>query len=116
MENLTAFVRERTQRTERERKAEPLEKRIELRAYFHWRQAGQPDGRADEMWAEAVKQEERGEPLTVDILAVLRVIQRRSKRSRKRERSNYWHLDLRGAVLRRARLSGIHLEGADLGQ
>ncbi len=69
MENLTAFVRERTQRTERERKAEPPEKRIELRAYFHWREAGQPDGRADEMWAEAVKQEERGEPLTADIVA-----------------------------------------------
>jgi hypothetical protein len=48
IENLTAFVRQRTQRTER---------RITECAYLLWEKAGRPDGRSQEFWDRAVAQE-----------------------------------------------------------
>src|SRR5208283_1279828 len=50
MENLTAFVRERSRRNERERNSQDLERRIATRAYFQWLEAGKPDGQADTIW------------------------------------------------------------------
>ena len=47
MENLTAFVRERSRRNEAERISQDLEQRISRRAYFLWAEVGRPDG-----WAE----------------------------------------------------------------
>ena len=113
MENLTAFVRERSRRNEAERTSLDLEQRVSRRAYFLWLEAGRPDGRAEDFWAAATRKEEFGEPAT-DIAAVLTVLKRRSEQSRKREEANDWHLDLRGAVLNRTALFGAHLEGANL--
>ena len=62
MENLTAFVRERTQRTEAERTIKPLDQRIAECAYLLWEKAGRPEGRNEEFWNKAVEQETtRGE-------------------------------------------------------
>ncbi len=88
MENLTAFVRERSRRNEAERTRD-LEQRVSRRAYFLWQEAGRPDGRAEDFWTAAAEQEEFGEPAT-DIAAVLTVIKRRSEQSRERERANGW--------------------------
>ena len=121
MENLTAFVRERSRRNKAER-AWQDEQRISHRAYFLWQGAGQPDGRAEDFWADAVVQEEFGEPPAADIAAVLTVIMRRDW---ERENTNAaWRLDLSGAILNQAELSlarlnradlrGAHLEWADL--
>jgi uncharacterized protein YjbI with pentapeptide repeats len=112
MENLTAFVRERSRRNEAERTSQDLEQRVSRRAYFLWQEAGWPDGRAEDFWAQAVEQEELGE-LATDVAAVLTVIKRRSEQSRKREGANNWRLDLSGAVLRHANLSGAHLDRAN---
>jgi hypothetical protein len=105
MEALTAFVRERSQRTEAERT-----ERITQRAYFLWIEAGRPEGIADFFWTNA----ERREPPPTDIAAVLTVLKRRSEWGRKRETANNWRLDLRGAILRGANLREAHLEGAFL--
>ena len=51
MENLTAFVRERSRRNEAERTSQDLEQRVSRRAYFLWLEAGRPDGRAEDFWA-----------------------------------------------------------------
>ena len=114
MENLTAFARERSRRNEADRISQDLEQRVSHRAYFMWREAGGPAGRAADFWADAVKQDEIGEPPATDIAAVLTVIKRRSDLSRKHESTNGWHLDLRGAFLKRADLWDAHLEGAYL--
>jgi hypothetical protein len=42
------------------------------------------------------------------------VIGRRSEKSREREGTHGWRLDLSGAILKRANLSNAHLEGAYL--
>jgi hypothetical protein len=110
MENMTAFVRERTRRMEAERLAKPLEQRIREIAYSLWERAGKPEGRSEEFWAEAVKQEQYGDQLATDIAAVLTVIQRRSEDRYELEGA----LNFRGAVLRGAELSGVHLQRADL--
>ena len=114
METLTAFVRERTRRAEAERTSKPFEERVEIRAYFLWENAGKPEGRSEEFRAQAVELEKLGEPPPTDVAAVLTVINRRSKRSLEREHANEWHLDFRGAVLKKANLADAHLEGADL--
>jgi len=114
MENLTAFVRERSRRNEAERTSQDFEQRISRRAYFLWWKAGRPEGQAENFWAEAVKQEEFGEPPATDIVAVLTVIKRRMELSREREVGNNWRLDLSGAILKRADLWEARLEGADL--
>jgi hypothetical protein len=54
IQNVTSFVRERN---ENARASRDLEHRISRRAYFLWQESGRPDGRSDEFWAEAVKQE-----------------------------------------------------------
>jgi hypothetical protein len=84
MENLTAFVRERSRRNEVERTALDFEQRVSRRAYFLWQEAGRPDGRAEDFWAEACR-EELGERPASDVAAVLAVITRRSAQSRERE-------------------------------
>jgi hypothetical protein len=53
MENLTAFVRERSRRNEAERTSLDLEQRVSRRAYFLWLEASQPEGRAEKFWADA---------------------------------------------------------------
>ena len=113
MENLTAFVRERSRRNEAERTSQDLEQRVSRRAYFLWAEAGRPDGRAEEFWAEATRREELGEPPATDIAAALTVVDRRSEQNWERERANDWRLDLSGAVLKQA-ISGAHLERAIL--
>jgi uncharacterized protein YjbI with pentapeptide repeats len=115
IENLTAFVRERSQRMEPERT-----ERVTRRAYFLWLEAGRPEQGAGHFWAAA----EILEQLPTDIAAAITVLMRRRKWGRKREIANGWCLDLRGANLRlanlseghfeRARLDGAHLEGARL--
>jgi hypothetical protein len=114
MENLTAFVRERTRRTETERIAKPLDQRIAQYAYLLWESAGQPEGRSDEFWARAVEEEKLGEPPATDIAAVLTVIKRRSEDDRAREARDQRALDLRETVLRRADLREAYLEHTDL--
>jgi hypothetical protein len=114
MENLTAFVRERSRRNEAERTSQDLEQRVSRRAYFLWVEAGQPDGQADDFWSEAAKQEELGEPPATDIAGVLTVITRRSEQSRGREGANRWRFDLSGAILNQADLNFADLERAVL--
>jgi Pentapeptide repeats (8 copies)/Protein of unknown function (DUF2934) len=104
MENLTAFVRERSRRNEQ---------RMERRAYFLWQEAGRPDGRANDFWTAAAREEGLEEPAT-DIAAVLTVIKRRSEQGREREGANGWQFDLRGEILKRYDLTDAHLEGANL--
>jgi hypothetical protein len=94
METLTAFVRERTRRTEAE-----LPKRVKERAYFLWKDAGEPEGQDDEFWKQANELEFKAPP-AADIAAVLTVIRRRSDENRKRELEKNWQLDFSGAVLR----------------
>ncbi len=113
MENLTAFVRERSRRNEAERTSQDLEQRISRRAYFLWLEAGQPDGRANDFWTAAAREEEFGES-AADIVAVLTVLKRRSEQSREREGANGWHLNLNKVVLKQSDLSGAHLERAGL--
>jgi Protein of unknown function (DUF2934) len=84
MESLTAFVRERSLRNEAER-LQDVEQRGSRRAYFLWQRTGRPGGRAEGVGAEAVRQDEIGEPPATDIAAVLTVIKRRDKRSREQE-------------------------------
>jgi hypothetical protein len=74
MKNLTAFVRERSRRNEAERTALDSEQRVSRHGYFLRGDAGRPDGRAEEFWAEAVMHEELGEPPATDIVAVLTVL------------------------------------------
>jgi uncharacterized protein YjbI with pentapeptide repeats len=114
MENLTAFVRERTQRTEAERTAKPLDQRIAAIAYSLWEKAGKPEGRSEEFWTAAAEEEKLGEPPATDIAAVLTVIKRRSEGHRALETRDKKVLDFSQAVLRRADLLGVHLDGADL--
>jgi hypothetical protein len=113
MENLTAFVRERSLRNEAER-LQDFEQRVSRRAYFLWQRTGRPSGRAEGVGAEAVRRDEIGEPPTIDIAAVLTVIKRGNKRSREQEISNAWRLDLSGATMEQADLSDAHLERANL--
>ena len=99
METLTAFVRERTQRTA----ANPEQRRtqrIEGRAFGLWEEDGRPEGRSDEFWRQAVEQE----PPEADIAAVLTVIMRRSEHHRAIEAKDDKALDFRQAVLRSAHL------------
>jgi uncharacterized protein YjbI with pentapeptide repeats len=116
MENLTAFVRERSRRNEVERTSHDLEQRVSRRAYFLWLRSSRRTGalarNAVEFWEQALKDEERGEPPVSDIAAVLTVILRR--KDRQREAANNWCLDLSGAILKRANLAGCHLAGANL--
>jgi hypothetical protein len=116
MENLTAFVRERSRRNEAERNELDLEPRASRRAYFLWLEAGRPEGRADDFWAKAFEQEKIGEEPATDIAAVLTVIKRRSELNRKREADNGWRFNLRNAFLNRADLRGAHLEWANFGR
>jgi hypothetical protein len=121
MENLTAFVRERT-RPEAEWLSKPLDQRIADRAYSLWETAGRPVGRSDEFGAKAKAVEEgktRG-PTATDIAAVLAAIRRRSwddstlEAPLKRVPQAWGKLDLREGVLRGGDLHGAHLEHADL--
>jgi uncharacterized protein YjbI with pentapeptide repeats len=114
MENLAAFVRERSRRNEATRTSQDLEQRVSRRAYFLWREADRPDGRDEDFWAKAVELEGFGDPPAADIAAVLTVIKRRSERSRRREGTNDWRFDFSNVVLRQADLAGTYLEGANL--
>src|SRR5690349_8736142 len=107
MENLTALLRERTRRMEAERSSKSLDQRVAERAYFLWENAGRPQGCSELFREQAVKLEKVGEPPAPDIAAILVVIKRRNEQSREREcdPANSWHLDLRGAVLKKADLS-----------
>jgi uncharacterized protein YjbI with pentapeptide repeats len=106
MEVLTAFVRERMRYT-------TIMARLSERAYFLWLQAGRPEGRSEEFWAEAVRLE-RLEQTPTDIAAILTVIKRRSDENRQREEDKGWRFDLSYAYLRRAGLGNAHFEGAYL--
>jgi hypothetical protein len=116
MEVLTAFVRERMRYT-------TIIARLSERAYFLWLQAGRPEGRSEECWAEAVRLE-RLEQTPTDIAAILTVIGRRSAENQQREEDNGWRFDLSGTylrnvnlmdfVLKEANLEAAHLEGANL--
>jgi uncharacterized protein YjbI with pentapeptide repeats len=110
IETLTAFVRERTQRTEAERTTKPLDQRLAERAHTLWEKAGRPEGRSDEFWARAIEENKLGDPPATDIAAVLTVIKRRSEDRRELEGT----LDFNQAVLRQAVLHQAHLEGANL--
>jgi hypothetical protein len=112
METLTAFVRERTRRTEAERTSVPFEKRIAERAYFLWENAGRPEGRSEAFRDEAIRLEKLGEPPPTDIAAVLIVIDRRIEKDRNRERDKGWRLDFHEVVLRRADFYGMYLDSA----
>ena len=113
MENLTAFVRERTRQTEAERTASRSISASQRAGYWLWEK---PDGRrgtSEEFWA-SCREEPYGEPPATDIAAVLTVINRRSEAHRAIEARDKRVLDFRQAILRRAELTGAHLEGAVL--
>jgi uncharacterized protein YjbI with pentapeptide repeats len=115
MENLAAFVRERSRRNEAEQTSLDLEQRLSRCAYSLWQRAGQPSGRAEEFWAKAVKTKaDLGERPPADIAAVLTVIKRRSKESREREAAMNWSFDLSGAILKQADLRFVDLRRANL--
>jgi hypothetical protein len=59
MENLTAFVRERSRRNETERTSHDFEQRVSRRAYFLWQRTGQREGQAEAeaFWNFAAEQE-----------------------------------------------------------
>jgi hypothetical protein len=110
MESLTAFVRERSLRTEAERASQDFEQRIRQRAYFLWLDGGRSEmDDPDSNWDLAFRLEHS--PPT-DISAALTVIGRRNARDRSRERKNNWRLDLRNAVLKGVTLEDTHLERA----
>jgi hypothetical protein len=114
MENLTAFVRERSRRNEVERTSQGFEQRVAQRAYFLWVEAGRPEGRAGDFWTQSVRRDESGESPTTDIAAVLTMIRQRSEQSRKHELTHSWRIDLSSAILRGAQLEDAHLEEANL--
>jgi uncharacterized protein YjbI with pentapeptide repeats len=113
MENLTALIRERSRRNEAERTSQDLEQRVSRRAYFLWLDAGRPDGRAEDFWTAATKEEEIGES-AVDITTVFTVLNRRSDRSREQERANGWEIGLSDTILKGYNLNNANLEGANL--
>jgi hypothetical protein len=117
MEVLAAFIRERMRYS-------IIMARLSERAYFLWLQAGRPEGRSEEFWVEAVRLE-RLEQTPTDIEAVLTVIGRRSAENQQREVDRGWCFDLSatylrkadfevGVNLKKANLSGAHLEEARL--
>ena len=67
MENLTAFVRERTQRTEAERTVKPATSASQNAPTCCGRRRGRPEGLSEEFWTEAVEQERYGDPPATDI-------------------------------------------------
>ena len=77
MENLTAFVRERSLQNESKRNLKPVEQRVAERAYFLWEEAGKPEGRTEEFRVRAADKEKLGELPPTDIAAVLTAIRRR---------------------------------------
>ena len=109
IENMTAFARERSRRTEAERT-----ERLSYRAYFMWLEAGQPEDSADYFWGRAIELDEFGKQPPTDIAAVVTVLARRGERGHRREVANNWRLDLGGANLRSASLREAHLKGANL--
>lgn len=115
MENLTAFVRERTRQTEEERLAEPLDQRLAKTAYSLWERHGRPEGNSEAFWAAAVREEPYwgSKPPTTHVATVLTVIKRRSVDDRAREARDNRVLDFQEAFLRLADLRSAHLEGAD---
>jgi uncharacterized protein YjbI with pentapeptide repeats len=114
MENLTAFVRERTQRTEAEWPLMARDQRISARAYLLWEKAGRPEGRSEEFWREAARLEKDLERPATDIATVMTVISRRSEHHRTLETRDERRFDFSRAILRWANLAGAHLEGSDL--
>jgi hypothetical protein len=113
MENLTAFIRERSRRDEAERMRD-FEHRVSQKAYSLWQEAGLPDGQADGFWADAVDQDRLGQPPATDVATALTVINRRSESGRERESANDWSLDLSRAALGCAYLPDARLEAAIL--
>jgi uncharacterized protein YjbI with pentapeptide repeats len=114
MENLAAFIRERSQRNERERLYVDWEERVRKRAYFLWLAADKPEGQSEQHSAEALRLEKQGERPAADIAAALTVILRRSELNREREDTNAWHFNLTDAVLRRAALRAGHFKNVTL--
>ena len=104
MEVLAAFVRDRMRYT-------TIMDRLSERAYFQWLDAGRPEGRSDEFWIEAVRQEHLQETPT-DITAILTVIRRRSAENQRHEEENRRQFDLRQTYLMRTVFRGIRLERA----
>ncbi|WP_048708734.1 pentapeptide repeat-containing protein [Microvirga massiliensis] len=92
IETLTAFVRERAR----------------------WKDEDTtPSQTVARLYEQEASQQPNPSPPT-DIAAILTVIKRREDRSRERERSENWRMDLRSTDLRRADLRGAHLQGANL--
>jgi hypothetical protein len=111
METLTAFVRKYSQRNYAEFKKSY--ERISQVAHTLWEEKGQPEGKDDEIWREAIQ---RGEPPETEIIAVLTVIERRVEQNEqnwKREEINDWRFDFNRAVLKKISLMGTHLERAN---
>ena len=115
-ENLMAFIRERSRRNELERTSQNVTERIRRRAYLLWQKAGEPNGRSEEFWSQAVEREKYGDEPAPDIATALTVIGRRVKQSRKSEFANRWRVDLSNAFLVLADLKFAHFEGADLAE
>src|SRR5215472_8274288 len=92
MENLSAFVRERSHRIAGEQIiTEAFNERVSERSYLLWLDAGRPEGSVSDLfWAKAVEQEKFGRPPPTDIAAVLTVVKRRGERQHKREMANDW--------------------------
>jgi len=114
MEVLAAFVRDHMRYT-------TIIARLSERAYFLWLQAGRPEGRSEELWAEAVRLE-RLEETPTDIAAIFTVIKRRSAEDQEREQDRWFDLsrtylrktDLTDVNLKKANFFEAHLEGAAL--
>jgi uncharacterized protein YjbI with pentapeptide repeats len=129
METLTAFVREGSRRFEAIVDRRPFGDRVSQRAYYLWREMGQPSGRDTEIWELAKNRELFLQPSLKDISAAAKAIGHRPAKGIMMEEENGWILDLSGTILKwtdltgtnfaranfeLANLEGTKLDGADL--
>jgi Pentapeptide repeats (9 copies)/Protein of unknown function (DUF2934)/Pentapeptide repeats (8 copies) len=116
MEILAAFVREGSHRIEGTLDRRPFQERVAQRAYYLWRELGQPYGKDDEIWEQAKSRELFLRPSTKDILAAAKVVAYRSTEGIMREEENGWTLDLSGTILKWVDLKGANFARANFEQ
>ena len=113
METLAGFVREGSRRFEATADRRPFEDRVSQRAYYLWRDMGQPSGRDAEIWGLAKNRELFLQPSFKDVSAAAKAIGDRPAKGIIMEQENNWILDLSGAILQWADLKGTNFARAN---